>query len=354
MPSSKTQVDPTTASAAPDGPGTGRRLRAIASPRNVGAVYVWLLIIALFWAISPEDFATAQTARSIFNQYAITGMAALALVIPLAAGYYDLSIGFVISFSGVLVAVLHNETSWSPVVCGLVAMLACLGIGLFNALVIVGLGVDSFIATLAAGAIISSITLAMSDGLAVTGRVAEGFTDLVKQVPGTGGLDASVIYLLVLLLGIGYLLDRTQLGRQVYATGFERETARLSGIRVDRIAVLALCSSSVIAGFAGLVLAARVSAGSPDAGPSYLIPAFSAAFLGATQLRGGRFNAWGAAIAVFMLGTGNVGLLVVGGPNWTPDLFVGSVLIAAVALSSVGRGAVADLLRRRRVRADST
>lgn len=344
----ETVAAPAPRSAAPRGL---QRLKAVAAPRNVGAVYVWILIIGLFCLLSPDAFATAQTARSIVNQYSITALAALSLIVPLAAGYYDLSIGFTISLSGVLVAVLLNDTGLSPLVCGLLTMAACVGIGLFNALVVVGLGVDSFIATLASGAILSSLTLALSDGLAVTGRIADGYADLVQPLPG--GVDLSVVYLLVVLLAIGYLMDRTQWGRQIYATGFERETARLSGVPVTRIAVLALVASSTIAGFAGLVLAARVSAGSPDAGPSYLIPAFSAAFLGATQLRAGRFNAWGAVIAVFMLGTGNVGLLITGGPRWTSDLFVGSVLITAVALSSVRGGALADLLARRKVRSRS-
>jgi ribose transport system permease protein len=126
--------------------------------------------------------------------------------------------------------------------------------------------------------------------------------------------------------------------------GFDRETARLTGISVDRLGILAFVTSAVIAGFAGMVLAARVASGSPDAGPSYLIPAFSAAFLGATQLRSGRFNPWGAVIAVLLLGTGDVGLILAGGPIWTPQLFEGTVLIAAVALTGFGQNAIRSRL----------
>jgi ribose transport system permease protein len=140
--------------------------------------------------------------------------------------------------------------------------------------------------------------------------------------------------MLVGMVAIGWLLERTQMGRRFYAMGFERETARLSGIRVDLLGTLAFISSAVIAGAAGLVLTGRVASASPEAGPPYLIPAFSAAFLGATQLRAGRFNPWGTVIAVLMLGTGDVGLLLAGGPIWTPELFEGVVLIAAVALTA--------------------
>jgi ribose transport system permease protein len=109
--------------------------------------------------------------------------------------------------------------------------------------------------------------------------------------------------------------------------------------------VIAFVTSAVIAGFAGMVLAARVSSGSPTAGPAYLIPAFSAAFLGATQFRQGRFNPWGTVIAVLLLGTGNVGLLLAGGPNWTPTLFEGVVLIAAVALTGLGANTIGARIR---------
>jgi ribose transport system permease protein len=140
------------------------------------------------------------------------------------------------------------------------------------------------------------------------------------------------------MLAIAYWTERTASGRQIYAAGFDPETARLAGVPVKRIIVLSFLTSAVVSGFAGLVLSAQVASGSPDIGSAYLIPAFSAAFLGATQIRGGRFNAWGTVIGVIVLGTGDVALLVAGGPSWTPNLFEGCVLIAAVALSATREG----------------
>jgi len=157
-----------------------------------------------------------------------------------------------------------------------------------------------------------------------------------------------VLYLLIIMGLLGYWLERTGSGRQLYAIGFNLETARLTGAPVKRLITTSLMCSAVIAGFAGMVLASRVASGSPNAGAAYLIPAFSAAFLGATQFRAGRFNPWGTVIAVMLLGTGNIGLLVSGGPTWTPQLFTGTVLIAAVALTAMDRGGFRDALRRRR------
>jgi ribose transport system permease protein len=325
------------------------RLTKILSAKNIGAVYVWLLIAALFSVISPSAFPTVQTGKAVLNEYAITGMVGLSVIVPLAAGVYDLSIGSIVGLTGVLAAYILAHTSMSPVLVGVLVIAACVAIGLLNAFVVAGLKVNSFIATLGTGAILTAITTALSGGEVITGRIGGGFSKLATT--SFGGVQIAVVYLLVVMLALGYWLERTQSGRQIYATGFDEETARLTGAPVTRIVTVSFVTSAVLSGFAGMVLAAQVASGSPDVGQTYLIPAFSAAFLGATQLRGGRFNPWGTVIGVLLLGTGNVGLLVSGGPTWTPNLFEGCVLIAAVALSASrepGRSRLARLLRRTR------
>jgi ribose transport system permease protein len=301
------------------------------SIRNIGAVYVWIGVIVLFSILAPSTFPTAETVKSILNQYAITALVALSLVVPLAAGYYDLSIGATVGLAGMLVAYLLAHTGMSPLEAGLTTLVACAAIGLFNAFVIVALKVDSFIGTLGSGALIGAATIAISKEQPIPVRASGSYSSLATQE--VGGLQLPVLYMLVVMALLGFWLERTRSGRFLYATGYAREASRLAGIAVNRLGVASLVTSSVIAGFAGLLLAARVSSASPEAGPSYLIPAFAGAFLGATLLRGGRFNPFGTVIAVLLLGTGTVGLLLVGGSSWTARLFEGAVLIMAVALS---------------------
>jgi len=356
----ETVTDPTTsappdtasgAAASDDGP-RARRGRSVhmLSVRNIGAVYVWIAIIVLFSILS-SDFASWQTAKAIINQYSVTALVALSLVVPLSAAYYDLSIGFTFGLAGVLVAALLAHTSMSPVLCALITIVACAGVGLLNAFVVIGLGVDSFIATLGTGGILGAITLAVSDNQTVIGRVGGPFSDLAST--NVGGVTLPVFYVLAVVAILGYWLERTRMGRYLYATGFDRESARLTGIPIARIGVVAFLTSAIVAGFAGIVVAARVSAGDPTAGPAYLIPAFSAAFLGATQLRGGRFNPYGTVIAVLLIGTGDTGLLLAGGPTWTAQLFDGLVLIAAVALTGLGQGTIRERWRRAKAQRQS-
>jgi ribose transport system permease protein len=212
-----------------------------------------------------------------------------------------------------------------------------------NAFVVTALRVNSFIGTLGSGAILAAITSALSGDQTITGRVAGDYTNLATW--NLSGIQIPVLYMLIIMVALGYWLERTERGRQLYATGFDTETARLTGVPVTRLVSLSLVTSASISGFAGMVLAAQVSAGAPDAGTAYLIPAYSCAFLGATQLRGGRFNPWGTVIGVLLLGTGNVALLISGGPTWTPTLFEGCVLIAAVALTSLENDAIRGRLR---------
>ena len=114
-----------------------------------------------------------------------------------------------------------------------------------------------------------------------------------------------MLYLLVIAGAIWFVLEHTATGRRLYATGFNPDAARLAGVRTDRLRFLSLITSALLAGVAGIVFASAIGSGSPTAGDAVPAPAFAAAFLGATQLRGGRFNAWGTVIAVLLLGTGH-------------------------------------------------
>ena len=138
-------------------------------------------------------------------------------------------------------------------------------------------------------------------------------------------------------VAIWYLLEHTATGRRLYATGFNPDAARLAGVRIDRLRFMSLVASGGLAGATGIVLASTLGSGSPSAGTPYLLPAFAAAFLGATQLKHGRFNAGGTIIAVLLLGTGVTGLALANAPQWAGDMFVGVVLIAALALTGLQR-----------------
>jgi ribose transport system permease protein len=315
----------------------------------IGAIYVLVALVVIFSFMKPSEFFAVGTAQLIVNQYATTGLVGLALLLPLASGLYDLSVGSVAGLSGIAAAWMLANVTTNPIVAVLVGLAVAVAVGLVNALVVLVLNIDSFIGTLATGSIVAAIATAVSGDTTIAHNVNGAFQQDVA-LTSLGGITLPAFITLGVAILLFVLLERTAFGRRSYAIGFDTEVARLGGVRVKGVRTVSLVISAVLAGLAGVLATAVIGAGDPATGPSFLLPAFAVAFLGATQFRAGRFNAWGTVVAVLLLGTGNVGLLIVGGPSWSPDIFDGAMLIAAVGLTSVrgvGGFSLDKLLRRR-------
>ena len=316
-------------------PKASRLAHGLAFDR-IGAVYVWLGIIVLFSLWVPETFPNLATAKQILNANAITALAAMSITIPLAARVFDLSFAGVMTLTGVTVAHLIAKAGVPVVPAILLALGVGLGVGVINALVVVVMRIDSFIGTLATGSLIAALVTMITKEVPITDAALGGAFAKIGQT-SVGGVTLAVFYCAVVAIGIWYLLEHTATGRRLYATGFNPDAARLAGVGIDRLRFASLVASGGLAGATGIVLASTLGSGSPTAGAPYLLPAFAAAFLGATQLKNGRFNAGGTIIAVLLLGTGVTGLALANAPQWAGDMFVGVVLISALALTGVQR-----------------
>jgi ribose transport system permease protein len=322
----------------PASPSRGQKALKALSFRNIGAVYVLALIVVVFAIWIPSTFATWQTAKQILNGNAATGLMALALIIPLCTRTFDLSIGFVATLGAVIstYAIAHGVPV-APAIA--LAIGAALVVGVVNAVVVVGMGVDSFIATLATGSLIQAFISLLTNEIPITdARLATGFSHIGQT--SVAGISLPVLYVVVVAVVLWFVLEHTATGRRLYATGFNIESARLAGVKVARLRFVSLVVSAGIAGVAGIVIASTLGTGDPTAGSPYLLSAYAAAFVGASQLRPGRFNAWGALIAVLLLGTGTTGLSLAGTENWTHEMFTGVVLIAALGITGAERRAL--------------
>jgi ribose transport system permease protein len=313
-----------------------RVLRGLAF-NNIGAVYVWVAIVVVFSIWVPDTFPTMATVKQVLNANAITALAALSITIPLAARVFDLSFAYTMTLTGVITA--HFLAAGIPLLPSvLLGLGAGVLIGIVNAVVVVVMRIDSFIGTLATGSLIQAlITMATGDTAIISTKLQGGFAKIGQT--NVGGFTLPVVYVLVVAVALWFLLEHTATGRRLYATGFNPDAAKLAGVRVDRLRFMSLVVSGSLAGATGLVLASTIGSGDPSAGSSYLLPAFAAAFLGATQLKHGRFNAGGTLIAVLLLGTGTTGLGLANAPQWSADMFVGAVLIASLAVTGIQRRA---------------
>jgi ribose transport system permease protein len=207
-------------------------------------------------------------------------------------------------------------------------------IGLANSLVVVKLKVDSFIGTLGMSSILIAIAYRITDSSQIVLSTA-GYAPFFEFArTELFGLPRSVYYAAIIALFFWWILEYTPGGRYLYAVGGNPVASRLAGVRVGRVTMVAFISSGVTSAFAGIVYLATIGTATPDSGSGYLLPAFSAVFLGATQIRPGRVNVPGTLVAIFLLATGVTGLQLAGAPSYVTQLFNGAALIIAVALAS--------------------
>ncbi len=321
----------------------------VGSLRRASGVYVFVGLVVLFAVWVPETFLTTTTLSSVLSQSAVTALVAVGLVVPLVAGVFDISVGYTMGMAAVMVSWLMVKQGWNPAVAVLATLAIGAVIGLVNGLLVVRFAINAFIATLGTSSILAGLIVFVSGKQQIVG-LPSGFTGLATW--SVMGVPAAAVYLVVVALVLWFVLEHMPVGRRLYAAGCGEDAARLAGVRTGRLIVGSFVTSAVVASIAGIVLTARIGAGSPQVGPSYLLPAFAAAFLGATQFKPDRFNVWGTVLAVYLLAVGVRGLNLIGAAFWVTDLFNGLALILAVGLatSSARRGAVS---RRRWRRAGS-
>jgi ribose transport system permease protein len=301
--------------------------------RRFGVVVVWALVVVAFAIAKPGTFPTTSNFSTLFASQAPLGILALGLVIPLSAGDYDLSVASVLTLSSMVVAVLNVEHGVPVAVAAFLAVVCGAVIGLANGLICVLADIDPFIVTLGMGTFLNGITLWISNSSPISG-VSSSLVDAVV-VHRFLGLSLEFWYLLVVGVVLWYFFDLTPPGRRVLTVGRGREVARLSGLRVRRIRILAFVFSGLLSGLAGVVYVGTSGSADPSAGTSLLLPAFAAVFLGATTIVPGRFNPWGTLVAVYFLTTGINGLAQVGVSTFVQQLFYGGALVIAVLLSSL-------------------
>jgi len=313
------------------------------------AIYIWVLFIVVFGVWTPGTFLTVSTLHSVASSQAAGAMLALAVLVPLAAGAYDLSVGAVINLSAVLAILLQSQDGmnmWEAIV---ITLLVCVAIGVVNGFIVVRMHINPFIATLGTTAVIEALQSIVTKDAQPIPASGQSWIDLSQKT--FLGFQMIFWYLLVLALIIWWVMELTPAGRYMYAVGGNAEAARLAGVRVGMWTWLPLVASAFLSGIAGIFYGS-LTGPALDFGPGLLLPAFAAVFLGSTQIQPGKPNVWGTLIAVFVLATGVQGLQLVTGVQWLNNMFSGCALIGAVgfAVWRQRRGIGADMGGRLRLR----
>jgi ribose transport system permease protein len=304
------------------------------SPRRLSAVYLLALFFAVFSAIEPSTFLTSTTLKLVFVQGVVTCVLALAFLVPLVAGVYDLAIGAVMSLSIAMAVYLNVHTRIPVAGVAVIALATCTVAGFVSGFVVVRLRVSSFIATLGMSQVLLAVVLLISGNQELVGTFPNSWSN-AGNGDAFGFLPYAVIYLAVLAIVLWFVLEHTRVGRYLFATGGNAEASRLAGVRVNRLQWGALTASGAIAGLAGVIYSMQTGVFDSTTGPGYLFPAITAVFLGGSQLSQ-RPNVWGTLLAYFALAFGVQGLQLSSSSVavWSNPLFQGLALIIAVWLAS--------------------
>jgi ribose transport system permease protein len=315
--------------------GLAINARRFALGQRLALPVVWIIVIAVFGALKPGTFLTSANFANIFGSQAVLVILALALIVPLTAGDYDLSVAATLTFAAMLIAVLNVNDGWDIVPAILVALAAGMLIGAVNGFFVITLGVDSLIATLGTGTFVQGLVLWISGSNTISGVS----NHLVSAVLLTKvfGIPIEFFYDIAVCAILWYFFEFTAVGRRLLFVGRGRDVARLTGLRVGRLRWGALMASGFLGALAGTLYVGTGGGADPTSGLEFLLPAFAAAFLGGTTIMPGRFNPWGTVIAAYFLITGITGLQLLGVASFIQQLFYGAALVIAVALSEAAR-----------------
>lgn len=302
---------------------------------RLGVPVALLVVIVIFGFLEPSTFLTTGNLTTILASQAVLVVLTLGLIIPLRAGDYDLSVAGTLSLSAMMIGVLNAHLGIPIWIAILLALAMGLLVGLTNGVLSLFFGIDPFIVTLGMGTLLAGIVLLISNDQTFSGISPS----LISLVIGDRflGIPLEFYYVLIVASIIFYVFDYTAVGKRLLFVGTGRDVSRLSGIRVGRIRVGALMCAGFLGALAGIIYAGTSGSADPTSGSSFLLPAFAAAYLGATTIKPGRFNPWGAVVAAYFLITGVTGLAILGINSWVQDVFYGGALIIAVVMSQLVR-----------------
>lgn len=297
---------------------------------NWGLLILLAALILLFAALKPDTFPTAFTFTSLANNRSIYALAALAVMIPLTANQFDLSVAGVLGISQILAIGLQTQQGMPWWLACLTVLAIGAAVGLVNGILITRIQINSFIATLGTGSVLLGILQWYTEGRQVIGTLAPEFIALSGRI---GIIPLALIYVIVIGIVLWVVFTYLPFGRRLYVLGENPKAAELNGISASRNVTAAFVIGGLVAAFAGIVLQAQLRVGQSTVGQEFLLPAFTGALLGATAIKPGRTNVWGTLIAVAVLAVTVAGLNQLGAPFFVEPLFNGFMLIVAVGLS---------------------
>lgn len=291
-----------------------------------------LLVVCISLSLATEFFMTWGNWADILRQTSINGILAVGMTYVVLTGGIDLSVGAILAFSGIVSAWLV-ASGGSYGVTG--SVLAGLGVGLLlgavNGLLIARFSVPPFVATLGMLSAARGFTYIFNDGMPVS-DLPPGF--LAIGDGRLGGVPLPIVIFAVVMGVFWFVLRYTIYGRYIYAVGGNVKSAKTSGIGTRKVVFAVYAVSGLLAGLAGILLAARTTAALPQAGISYELDAIAAVVIGGTSLSGGTGSLGGTLLGALLIGVINNGLNLLGVSSYYQQVIKGVIIVGAVLLDT--------------------
>ena len=310
----------------------GRALRRI---EQFGLPLLLLLLIITFSIneASGPAFRSVANINNLLGNQSVTALVALAMVVPLIAGYYDLSVSAITGVSNIIVASAmsaYHLPIWVALLAGITISSV---IGFVNGYLVAKVRLNGFVVTLGTYTALLGVITWYTEGRLITSGIPSAFGQWSSE--SFLGLPRPFLILIIIALIVWYFLTQLPFGRRLEAIGSSESAARLVGISTTKSIWISFVISGLLAGAAGALQTSRGGAGDPTVGTAFLFPALTAVFLGATTIKPGKYNVWGTVIGVFFVATSVSGLTLLGADVWVQPVFNGVSLIVAVALSTL-------------------
>jgi putative xylitol transport system permease protein len=299
--------------------------------RRYGIVAV-LILLCVVLTFSNQYFLTWGNIADILRQTSINGILAVGMTYVVLTSGIDLSVGSTLALAGMVSASLVTGAHPHGVVLGLLAGLVVGAlVGAVNGIMVARFSVPSFVATLGMLSVARGLTFIYSGGMPIA-DLPDGFLSA-----GTGaiaGVPVPVIIFALVVVLFWFVLRYTTYGRYVYAVGGNAKSAKTSGISTGKIIFSVYVIGGVLAGLAGIILAARTTSALPQAGLSYELDAIAAVVIGGTSLSGGSGSLGGTVVGALLIGVINNGLNLLGVSSYYQQVVKGVIIVGAVLLDA--------------------
>ena len=300
-----------------------------------GLVVLFVLAFALVSIFVP-NFLTERNMLGLLQSVVTVGIVACTMMFCLAARDFDLSVGSIVAFAG-MVAVMASNATGSIIIGILAAVLCGAMVGLINGVVIAKFRINALITTLATMQIVRGLALIASDGRAV-GINDPNFYQLALSK--LLGVPTPIWVLLILFVIFGFVLNRTVFGKNTLAIGGNPEASRLAGVNVDRTRIWIFTLQGMVCAIAGILLASRITSGQPNAAVGLELSVISACVLGGVSLAGGRAAIAGVIVGVMIMGIAENVMNLLNIPAFYQYIVRGVILLLAVLLDNLRSNAL--------------